>query len=309
MINPSMALPPYENLSLASPIVDATGAELCLRQPAQRIVCLTASGLDTLAELGLEPVGYLAAGVAANPEFYGERAKAFAPVGSWMVPNVQAIRHLQPDLILGWRFPHQFWRWRLRSIAPLYLMAGHGQGAVLQRLQDIAQLTDRPAAANQAISQFQHTLASYQQQIPTERRKTILLMGGSQINILRRTFIVETDAGPFASVLKQVTHYPWAEPPSNWEHGFTSLSLSQILAIDPAVIFVQSYPIAHWRRPLSQQLASHPTWQQLTAVQTGQVYEIDTFWHGGSGTRMLRQILNQLMPKVYPQLNRFSIEE
>ncbi|NJK54170.1 MAG: hypothetical protein HC936_17840 [Leptolyngbyaceae cyanobacterium SU_3_3] len=87
---------------------DATGAEIHLTQPAKRTVCLTATGIDSLAELGLEPVGYLSQGIADRPEFYGEHAQQFTSVGSWMLPNLKAIRNLQPDLILGWGFPHGF---------------------------------------------------------------------------------------------------------------------------------------------------------------------------------------------------------
>ncbi|WP_129590076.1 ABC transporter substrate-binding protein [Gloeocapsopsis dulcis] len=54
--------------------------------------------------------------------------------------------------------------------------------------------------------------------------------------------------------------------------------------------------------PLSQQLTNHALWQQLQAVQNHQVYEVDQFWHSGTGTRMLRLILEQLLPKIYPNL-------
>lgn len=80
---------------------DATGTEISLKQPAERIVCLTATGIDSLVELDLEPVGYLSQGIANRPEFYGDRAHQFTSVGSWMLPNLKTIRSLQPDLILG----------------------------------------------------------------------------------------------------------------------------------------------------------------------------------------------------------------
>ncbi|NJL37085.1 hypothetical protein HC928_04425 [bacterium] len=73
---------------------DATGVEIHLNQPAERIVCLTATGIDALAELGLEPIGYLAQGIADRPEFFGDRAQQFTSIGSWMLPNLKAIRNL-----------------------------------------------------------------------------------------------------------------------------------------------------------------------------------------------------------------------
>jgi iron complex transport system substrate-binding protein len=75
------------------------------------------------------------------------------------------------------------------------------------------------------------------------------------------------------------------------------LSLSDILSVDPDVIFVQTY--APSKVPLSQQLVNHPRWQQLKAVQSQQVYEVDQFWHMGTGTRMLGVILDQLVTQIY----------
>lgn len=112
---------------------DATGIEIHLKQPAERILCPTATGIDILFELGLEPVGYLSQGIADRPEFYGERAQQFTSVGSWMLPNLKAIRALQPDLILGWGFPHQFYQRWLRQISPTYL-SGSGYNTTLARL-------------------------------------------------------------------------------------------------------------------------------------------------------------------------------
>lgn len=120
--------------------IDATGTEIRLSQSAERIVCLTATGIDILIELGLEPVGYLSQGIADRPEFYGERAQQFASVGSWMLPNLKAIRNLQPDVILGWGFPHRFYQHWLRQIAPTYLMSGSGYNLALTRLRDVAHI-------------------------------------------------------------------------------------------------------------------------------------------------------------------------
>ena len=71
--------------------IDFTGTQIQLAQPAKRIACLTSASLDVCCELGLEPVGYLTKGIAKQPEFYGELAKNFVPLGSWIFPNIKAI--------------------------------------------------------------------------------------------------------------------------------------------------------------------------------------------------------------------------
>jgi iron complex transport system substrate-binding protein len=278
---------------------DATGTEIHLNQSAQRIICLTATGIDILVELDLEPIGYLSQGIASRPEFYGNRAHQFTSVGSWMLPNLKTIRNLQPDLILGWVFPHQFYQRWLRQIAPTYLMSGSGYNAALARLRDIAQLTGRVTAAETAIQQLETQIETYRAAIPVNRKKTILMMGGSTLNYLSRRFIIETNAGTMGSLLQQLTHYPWMEPAGKRiESGLMTVSLDRILQINPDVIFVQTYPPS--TAPLSQQLANNPRGKRLKAVQTGQVHEVDQFWHSGNGTRIMQVMLTQLMPIIYP---------
>ncbi|MEO1146570.1 MAG: ABC transporter substrate-binding protein [Cyanobacteria bacterium J06638_22] len=281
---------------------DATGTEIHLNQPAQRIVCLTATGIDSLAELGLEPIGYLSKGIAERPEFYGDRAQAFPSVGSWLLPNLKAIRRLQPDLILGWTFPHRFYRHWLQKIAPTYLMGGSGYALALARLRDIARLTGRVPTAELAINQLEMRLESYRTAIPENQKKTVLMMGGSMLNRFSRRFIVETNQGTTGTILQQLTHYPWLEPAGQrMEPGLMTVPLDRILQANPDVIFVQTYPPS--TTSLSQQLANHPDWKQLSAVQSGHVYEVDQFWHAGNGTRIIHILLKQLLPLIYPDVS------
>ncbi|WP_172799613.1 ABC transporter substrate-binding protein [Leptolyngbya sp. O-77] len=271
-----------------------------MSKPAERIVCLTATGIDILAELGLEPVGYLAQGIADRPEFFGDRAQQFTSVGSWMLPNLKAIRTLQPDLILGWRFPHRLYQHWLRQIASTYLMSGSGYDIALARLRDVARLTGRDTVAETAIQQLETQIETYRTAIPANLQKTVLMMGGSTLNLLSRRFIIETDVGTMGSLLQQLTHYPWIEPAGKrMEPGLMTVSLDRIVQSNPDVIFVQTYPPS--TAPLSQQLTNNPRWKRLKAVQTGQVHEVDQFWHSGNGTHIMQIMLSQLMPLIYPE--------
>jgi len=279
--------------------VDSTVAAVRLKHPARRIVCLSASGLDVVRELGLEPVGSLRGGVGAHPEFYGPRLHQWEDVGPWLRPNFKKIRRLQPDLILGRQFPHRYYRRWLKAIAPVYLIGGCGYEEALLRLLDIACLTQRLAQAEAAITPLEHQLKIYRRFLQHEPRKTVLVMGGSGLNHLVNRFPIETVSGTFGSVLQQFTYYPWAKPdPARGEPGLTYLSVQQIARVDPDVILVQSF--APGRQPLSQQFRHNRAWNQLRAVQTGQVYEIDPFWHWGNGTQVIRLMLAKVLPLIYP---------
>ncbi|MGD1942190.1 MAG: ABC transporter substrate-binding protein [Leptolyngbyaceae cyanobacterium] len=278
-------------------VADSTTAVIRLKRPAQRIVCLSASGLDVLVELGLAPVGGIHSEVAAQPEFYGDRSQPWATVGAWLLPNFRRIRQLQPDLILGWQFPHRFYRHWLADIAPTYLMGGSGYEEAVLRLLDIAGLTQRTAAAEVAITQLEQQLARDHQRLQHEPRKTVLMMGGSRLSHWSDLYPVETQTGTLGSVLQQFTDFPWVKPVAHQgEPGLTYLSLQQIAQVDPDIIFVQSYGAA-----LSPGFNRSRGWRSLKAVQTQQVFEVPQFWHWGNGTRLLRLMLQQLLPLIYPQ--------
>lgn len=180
-------------------------------------------------------------------------------------------------------------------------MGGSGYDAALARLRQVAQLTGRTPAAETAIQQLEALIATYRAAIPAHRKKTVLMMGGSRLNWLYRRWIVETTAETLRGLLQQLVHYPWDEPTGkSLEPGLKNVPLRHILQIDPDVIFVQTYPPSPV--PVSQQLAHHPDWQRLKAVQTQQVYEVEQFWHAGNGTRLIRIMLQQLLPLIYPEL-------
>lgn len=280
--------------------VDFTRTQIQLDKPAKRIACLTSAALDVLRELDLEPVGYLTKGIADKSEFYGELANNFTPLGSWIFPNIKAVRSLQPDLVIGWTFPHRFYRKFLGSQIPFYLMGGNGYDAALRRLYDIACLTNRVSQAEIITVNFRKRLEIYANTIPASAYKTVLFMGGSKINSLSRKFIVETNIGTFGSIIQNFSNYPWFEPKGyNLEPGFINVSLRKILLVNPDIIFVQTYPPG--KIPLSQQLAKNKIWQRLKAVQNNHVYEIEQLWHYANGTRMIGLTLDKLMPIIYPE--------
>jgi iron complex transport system substrate-binding protein len=250
-------------------------------QRAQRLVSLTPTGFDILAELGL--------------------ASLLSPgTGSYFFPDFQAIAQVKPDLILACEFPHRAWLWQLQRLAPVYLLATGGVGTACQNLMEIAQLTGRVDQAQRAIDRLCGGIKRYSIQLAPLPKPTVLMMGGSWLNVLTRRLLIETEAGALGSVLRDLSYYPW-EASTGSEPGIGSASLRKILQINPDVIFVQSYSLGLWRQPpLTQQLAKLPEWQQLRAVQSNRVFQVDPFWHQGSGTAAIGRMVDYLLPLIYP---------
>ncbi|NEP20261.1 MAG: ABC transporter substrate-binding protein, partial [Leptolyngbya sp. SIO4C1] len=175
---------------------------------------------------------------------------------------------------------------------------GAGYEAAIARLRAVAALTGRMPQAESVITALNHQLQACGSQLQ-QPQKTVLMMGGSTFNRLINRYAVETDSGTLGSVLRQLTRFPWHKPDSTrGEAGLTYLSLQQIAAVNADVILVQSYPPIS--QPLSEQLATDKLWQQLRAVKAQQIYEVNPFWHWGNGTRLIRTMLDQLLPLIYP---------
>ncbi|MCJ2544533.1 ABC transporter substrate-binding protein [Thermostichus vulcanus] len=251
-------------------------------QLPQRLVSLTPTGFDILAELEL-------------PSLLSPGS------GSYFFPDFQAIAQVKPDLILACEFPHRAWLWRLQRLAPVYLLAIGGLETACQNLIEIARLTGRVDQAQRAIDRLCGGIKRYSIQLAPLPKPTVLMMGGSWLNVLTRRLIIETEAGALGSILKDLAYYPWGVSTGS-EPGIGFASLRHVLQVNPDVIFVQSYPLGPWRQTsIIQQLAKLPEWRQLRAAQSNRIFEVDPFWHQGSGTRSIRLMLKQVLPFIYPE--------
>lgn len=97
------------------------------------------------------------------------------------------------------------------------------------------------------------------------------------------------------AVLADYTAYPW---PAAAEGD----SLEEVLAVDPAHIWVLDFGFDRDAPALVESLADNPVWQELTAVQSGTVHTADSDWWGtAAGTRAQQLLLDEVMPAVYAE--------
>jgi iron complex transport system substrate-binding protein len=278
---------------------DATHTTVTLSKRPTRIACLVSLCEDILAQLGLPPVAVNDT-FGQDPHFFGTQAKSFMTIGgTFFQPNVEDIAKANPDLVIGLANVDENLRPALQPIAPLYIMNPASYNDSIYYLKDIGRLTGRSTQANQAAQRFLHKLAAYQAKSP--KNKSALLLYGSDVN-----FNIFTAASLPASVLSQVTSYPWPAPgpgapaASDHEPGAMPYSLEKILAVNPDVLFIASVGTA---QPLSKQLAGNPVWSHLKAVQNHQVYEVNpSYYIFGRGTASLALALDDAMNKIYPNV-------
>lgn len=80
-------------------VTDDTGAEIRLRQPAQRVIALAPHIAETLFAAG---AGDRLVGTVDYSD-YPEAAKKIPHVGSYVRIDMEAVLALKPDLVIGWQ--------------------------------------------------------------------------------------------------------------------------------------------------------------------------------------------------------------
>ncbi|WP_372452744.1 ABC transporter substrate-binding protein [Pseudonocardia nigra] len=162
-------------------------------------------------------------------------------------------------------------------------------------LRALAQLTGRVDEAMAAEERFRATLANAVARSRETGRaeRTVVLMYGSAESIG-----VDTSDSLKGDLLAQLFRYPFPAKGSDAATAST-FSVEELLAQQPDVALVYSLLFSADDRTLSAQLADHPVWQLVPAVQQGQVHEVDArLWGSGRGTRSLTAIVEQAMALV-----------
>ncbi|MGO1562874.1 MAG: ABC transporter substrate-binding protein [Actinomycetaceae bacterium] len=272
-------------------VVDGAGREVSLDGPAERVVCLDGTCIDALAELGLLPVAALEHETAVHPSFFGPDADIAPLGGTFFEPNLEEIITAEPDLVVGSANVHSSLTDALGDI-PFY---GQSLGEIdaAENLERLGTLTGRSEQAEESVAHWQEVLAAYG---PGDRDVSVLSMYGGA------TQDVGIDAADSAigSVLAEYTAYPWPSA-AEGDSGFLELSLEEVLAVDPAHIWVLDFGFDPEAPPLVESLADNPAWQQLAAVRSDNVHVADPAWWGtANGTRSQMLALDAVLPTLYP---------
>ncbi len=261
---------------------DATGVEVTLDAPAERIACLTMICVDALTEVGITPVAYREP-LALDERYAGPDADMREITGGFGEENVEDIALAAPDLVIGLAGAQDGLRDAVEEIAPLYLVDPASWEESVDVLRTVGELTGTQDAADAAADAFTERVEH-----AAEHRSdlTTLSMFGEPGSLG-----VDSVATPVGSLLAEVSDYPWeagADP-------FATVAVEQVAAVDPDVVFAQAFSASTDAEPLSERLASDPQWAQLAAARDDRVVEVEAaVWATGRGTISLGIVLDQV---------------
>ncbi|MFB9312284.1 ABC transporter substrate-binding protein [Nocardioides plantarum] len=267
---------------------DDTGAEVTLARPASRIACLTMICVDALTEVGITPVAYRDQ-LALDEHYAGPDADMREVRGGFGEENVEDIALSTPDLVIGLAGAQDGLRKAVERTAPLYLVDPTSWQDSVAFLRTIGDLTGTRGAADEKADAF---TARVEAAAAERSNLTTLSMYGEPGSLG-----VDSVKTPVGSLLAEVSDYPW--PAGN--DPFATVAVEQIAKVDPDVIFAQAFSASDDTDPLSERLATDPTWAGLTAVKNDRVVEVEApVWATGRGTISLGLVLDTVEDTLDP---------
>lgn len=261
------------------------------RSTPPRIVTLYQGATDSAVALGLTPIGVVDAWLEKPMYRYLRDELASAEhVGLETQPNLEKIAWLKPELVIASDFRHARIAPLLDAIAPT--VSANTVFDFKATLTMVANATGRGAQADLLLQRWDERVADFRQQIADQlgsywpQKVAVVRFKSDHVRIYTSGF-----AG---SILTELGfEQPDTLQTQGW--GMKLSSTENIPILDADVMFVLLEPDDPAIADNYQRWAAHPLWQQLTAVQSARVFEVDPVsWMMGGGILAANAMLDDL---------------
>ena len=251
----------------------------------ERVVVLDTGELDSAMTLGVKPVGAVEAVEGMGYPSYLEGTGEIENVGTIEEPNLERIAALNPDLILSSKLRHEQIYDQLSQIAPTVFTETTGV-TWKENFEVHAKALNRVEEGDIVEKEYRGRVDQFQQAIG-ENPPTISVVRFTPGD----TRIYQKES--FIGTVLEEAGLP--RPPSQDVDEFAMLNVSAEAIPDMGgdVIFTTIY--GDGQETALTEITSDPLWQQLEAVQQGNVYEVsDDLWMLGIGYTAANGVVDDL---------------
>lgn len=282
-------------------VVDGSGREITLDQPAARVLCVQDNCTDLTSDLGIVPVAmHRGDGWGSAAAYYGEGAAAIPVLGDRT--SVEEVAQYEPDLIIG-RVGEEEVRDALEVVAPVYLVDISGVESLKEGWVDVGLLTGREEEAAAAIARFTTNVGALSADLPAGAGDTRVAVGFGDTNWMIWDsssfcrFLHSEGAGTCAFPDQGVSEYGSPDSEFSWEF---------VLEADPQVWVIITWPGSARKDTVTQEV-----WVQTAAHRDGRVCDEDSAGAFGHGLLMLQWAyqcyLNAGWPDIYQHPGELSV--
>jgi iron complex transport system substrate-binding protein len=253
----------------------------------QRVVVLDGPQLDAAIAVGIKPVGAVPAQAGPLPSYLGDAVDGIEIVGTISEPDLEKIVSLNPDLILGSKFRHEKIYPQLSAIAPTVFSDQVGT-FWKEDFTLFANALNKVDAGNQIATAYTERTTS----LGAELNSALPGLTVSVIRFRADDVRLYFNTSFIGTVLIDL-HLARPESQNRDDERFEAISMERIKDVDASVIFITSYGDPS-ETDLDQYI-NDPLWQQLSAVQNGQVYWVnDETWMVAIGYLAAGMVLDDI---------------
>tara|TARA_R110001583_G_scaffold25985_3_gene93867 strand:- start:757 stop:1737 length:981 start_codon:yes stop_codon:yes gene_type:complete len=255
------------------------------------IVTLYQGATDSAVALGLMPIGVVDSWLEKPMYRYLRDAlDSVEHVGLETQPNLEKIAWLDPDLVIASDFRHARIAPLLNAIAPT--VSAPTVFNFKTTLTMVGNATGREAQANELLEQWDDRVADFRQQIAAKLSSE----WPQKVAVVRfKSDHVRIYTSGFAGAILDELGFAQPETLQSQSWGMKLSSTENIPMLDADALFILLEPDDPAIADNYQHWASHPLWQQLSAVQSGRVFEVDPVsWMMGGGILAANAMLDDL---------------
>ncbi|TDC58321.1 iron-siderophore ABC transporter substrate-binding protein [Actinomadura sp. KC345] len=262
----------------------------------ERIVVLDTDKYDSLATLGLTPVGVALADQASGvPKYLGDEFAEVETVGTLQEPDIEAIAELKPDLILGSKFRQEKFYAELSKVAPTVFTDKVGITWKENFLLDV-EAVGKKAEGQQKLDGYEKRAKDLGASLGDP--------GALKVSVIRFMPDEIRQYGPdsFSGIVLRDVGVGRPEPQlleGKDDKRMGPLSPERIAEADGDIIFVAAYG----EKAAQEQgkVTAGSLWQKLSAVKAGNAHVVlDETWMTGIGVIAAGKILDDLDKYLKP---------
>jgi iron complex transport system substrate-binding protein len=240
-------------------LIDDGGFNVALTKPAQRVVSLIPSAMETLIAIG------------ATKQIVGRTRYDTAPevaalpsVGGGVDPSVEALISLHPDLVITWESDkRQEVRQKLTALGiPVFILRTQDTTDIFKGIASIGRLTGHDSAATAVASSVRATLDSVRTSVVGKPVPSVLyvVFNDPPMTVGPNTFIGQliTLAGGRSVFADQAQNWP-------------NVAMEEIVRRDPDMLVV---PVGEFKANALERFSKMAGWRDLRAVRTHRVVAV-----------------------------------
>lgn len=253
-----------------------------------RIIALSVSLVDILAELDIEMVG-----VPNSQYTLNEKAQGVTQVGLSMSPDVELIASLNPTHVLSVTTLKSMVgeKFELAGIEPTYLNL-ENIDTLKESITQIGQLFNKEEEAAQLVAEFENDIDTTIKSVKGKESPKVLILFGFPGNYLEGTS--ECFVGQMVELLGG--HNVVSET----NEAYVSVNLEALLVEQPDVILRLTHGVKDdVIEMFEKEFRENPIWSQFDAVKNEKVYDLDDSLFNVSASLDTAEALSQLAEIIY----------